>query len=61
MANTLDPKRLHEVFASISENMQSLSKWEQNFIESVSDKYDRRGWLSDNEMDKLEQIYLKVP
>lgn len=40
--------------------LENLSHWEQNFIESVSEQFDEKGNLTDTQCDKLEQIYDKL-
>jgi hypothetical protein len=60
MPHTLDPTRLEEVFKSIEENLDRFTQWEQRFIESTRDQFDRTGSLSDKQMEVLEKIYLKV-
>jgi hypothetical protein len=61
MSDTLAPDRIGEVIEACSENLNLLNQWEQGFIESVSDQWDRNHYLSENQLEKLEQIYLKVP
>jgi hypothetical protein len=34
-----------------------LSSWELNFLESISDQFDRRGDLTDKQFDTLDRIY----
>jgi len=36
---------------------KELTKWEQDFIISISDQFDRRGSLSDKQFEILERIY----
>jgi uncharacterized membrane-anchored protein len=36
---------------------QELTKWEEDFIESVTDQFERRGTLSDRQAEILEKIY----
>lgn len=61
MAHTLDPDRLKDVFEAISQNIEKLSKWEQDFFESVSDQFDRGKTLSEKQLEVIEKIYLKLP
>lgn len=60
MGHTIDPKRIGEVLDACESEMGSLSKWEQGFIESVSDQYANRGFLSEKQLEILERIYLKI-
>ena len=40
----------------------NLTKWEEDFIESISNQFDIRNSLSDKQIDILEKIYTeKVP
>jgi hypothetical protein len=39
---------------------EKLNEWEQEFIESVDDWYDRKGCLTDAQYEKLDDIYEKV-
>lgn len=36
---------------------KTLTKWEENFVSSISDQFDRRGSLSDKQFEILESIY----
>lgn len=36
---------------------RKLSKWEQDFIESISSQYEERGRLSEKQCEVLERIY----
>ena len=60
MAHTLDVKRIREVLDVCESETDKLSPWEQNFLESVSDQYTRKGSLSDKQLEILERIYLKI-
>lgn len=60
--STLDKTRIAEVIEACVENIDRLSKWERGFIQSISDQYDRKRWLSEAQEDILERIYIsKVP
>lgn len=37
--------------------VKTLTGWELNFLESVSDQFSERGRLTDNQFSKLEAIY----
>lgn len=60
MAHTLDLKRLEEVFDVVNEHRDDLSEWETNFLDSVYDQWERQVQLSEKQLEKLEQIYVKV-
>jgi len=36
---------------------EELSDWEKGFIESIKGWWDDRGFLTDGQADKLEEIY----
>lgn len=36
---------------------RDLTPWETNFIESISEQFDRRGTLSEKQFEILERIY----
>lgn len=60
MPHTLDVKRIREVIESCESEIENLTKWEQSFVESISDQYERSGRLSDRQLEILERIYLKI-
>jgi len=41
----------------LNEAEDRLSDWERNFIESISNQMDERGWISDKQVVVLERIY----
>lgn len=36
---------------------KELTEWEEKFIESVTEQFENRNWLSDKQFDVLERIY----
>lgn len=38
-----------------------LSKWENDFLDSVTDQFERGWTLKQKQIDKLEEIYCKLP
>ena len=56
----LDPKRIREVIDRCLD-YDRLSKWERNFLESISDWYDNKGFLTPGQEEHLEKIDMKVP
>lgn len=44
---------LHELESPSKE----LTDWEEKFIESVTDQFDSKGWLSDRQLEILDKIY----
>ena len=58
-----DKDRADSIKAMISacgDASERLTDWETQFIESVSDQFDRRGTLSDKQVSALEGIYNKL-
>ncbi len=51
----------HDLARHMLESLESpsreLTKWEENFIESVAEQYQTKGWLSDRQLEILEKIY----
>lgn len=45
------------MLSSCKDSIDNLSKWEADFLLSISDQFDEKGTLSDRQCDKLEQIY----
>lgn len=60
MAEIWKPQTL-EVYKSwvsaIEDVSEELNDWELNFIESISDKLDRRSNLTERQAEVLERIY----
>lgn len=46
-----------EMLTALETPHKVLTPWEQEFIESVSDQFTRRGSLSDKQFTILERIY----
>lgn len=50
-----------EIIAHFIHELESpykpLSKWEEDFLSSISDQFDRKGTLSDKQFEILEKIY----
>jgi len=44
-------------FEALETPSKELTKWEQSFIESVRDQFERTGRLSDPQLEVLEKIY----
>jgi hypothetical protein len=60
--STLDKNRIGEVIEACADNMDWLTKWEQDFIRSISDQWERRHLLSEGQENTLEKIYVeKIP
>ena len=62
VSNTLDPKRVGEVIEACVDYLDRLTDWEQGFITSIADQWERKCWLSEAQLERLEKIYVeKVP
>jgi hypothetical protein len=61
MPHTLDVAKLKDVFDGIADNMERLSKWESGFFVSVYDQWERGRELSEKQLERLEEIWLKMP
>lgn len=42
---------------SVNEDGWNLTKWEENFMDSISEQFELRGTLSDRQEEILERIY----
>lgn len=42
---------------SVNNEGKNLTAWELQFMESITDFYDRRGFLSEKQQEILERIY----
>jgi len=59
---TKDAQVIEDWINRINEEGVNLSKWEISFMESVTDQFQRRKWISDKQEDIIERIYTeKVP
>ena len=54
---TYKPEVIADWFEQIEQRGRGLSKWEEDFVESVSEQFARRGSLSDRQIEILERIY----
>lgn len=53
-----DPKVLKEWIDRVNdEPSKPLTKWEEDFMVSISDQFDRSGRLSEKQAEILERIY----
>lgn len=54
---TKDPSIIQDWFNQIENNWYKLTKWEESFVESVQEQFQRRGSISDRQEEILERIY----
>lgn len=52
-----DKEFVKEMLERTTNEGQDLTDWENQFIESITDQYNRKGSLSDKQIDILERIY----
>ena len=50
-------KVIADWFKSIEETGVNLTKWEQDFVESVKEQFEKKGSLSEKQQEILERIY----
>jgi predicted DNA binding protein len=60
MSHTLDTDKLKEVFEGLTDKFDKLTKWEQDFVESVKEQYENKGELTERQLEFLEKIWMKV-
>lgn len=54
---TPDRENIERMLVDLSDNMQHLSPWEQQFVESANDQWDRIRHLTEPQIDKLVEIH----
>lgn len=54
---TKDPQVIEDWINQVNEEGKNLSKWELSFMESITDQFERKRWLSDRQEEILERIY----
>jgi hypothetical protein len=52
-----DAKLIAHMIAELEAPTKRLSSWEENFVISVADQFERNGRLSDKQALTLEKIY----
>ncbi len=59
MSEQENKQKLHEswIEACLNESVKRLTKWEEEFLESISDQIARTGSLSERQIEILERIY----
>ena len=57
MCNPGDDETLEHWLTVIEEEGRDLSKWEEDFIESLREQWDRGRWMSERQREILERIY----
>ncbi len=60
MSHTLDTSKLWKVFEDLLNNTNKLSAWECDRLDEWHEKWKAGRTLSDGQLEKLEEMYLKV-
>jgi hypothetical protein len=50
-------EHISHMLGALETPTKGLTNWEQSFIESLTDQWDRSGHLSDRQVEILEKIY----
>ncbi len=53
----MSPDAIERMIEAIQQDGQGLSKWEEDFVESLADQFAERGRLSERQEEILERIY----
>ena len=61
MAQKFDRIQLEYMIDHILSQPKELSKWEQSFVELVSDQLERNGTLSERQQEIVDSIYVRLP
>ncbi len=54
---TKDAQVIESWITLVNEEGKRLSKWELDFMDSITDQFERRNWISDKQEEILERIY----
>ena len=60
MAHTLDVSKLPQIFEELNNNLHKLNSWECDRLSEWEPLYERKGTLSEAQIDCIEKMYLKV-
>lgn len=59
---TQEPKVIQDWIDTINISGKNLSKWEEDFMESLTEQFNERNSISDKQEEILERIYVnKTP
>lgn len=59
---TKDAKVIEHWINTVNEDGFKLSKWELDFMESITEQFAQKNWISDKQEEILERIYVdKTP
>ena len=48
---------IEQMLQSLEAPVKELTKWEENFLESIADQFQQKGSLSDRQFEILDKIY----
>lgn len=51
------PEMIKHMFRELESPNKELTKWEEDFISSITDQFERKNSLSDKQFEILEKIY----
>jgi hypothetical protein len=54
---TKDPEVIERWITLVNEEGRGLNKWEQDFMESITDRFERSRFITDRQEEILERIY----
>lgn len=52
-----DPEVIADWLEQIRINGRNLTKWEEDFVDSVAEQFSEKRWISDKQENILERIY----
>lgn len=63
MASTFDESKLDEVLITLEQPdiQERMTPWERGFVASVSEQYEEKGYLTEGQLIKLEEIWMRMP
>ena len=50
-------ERVSQWIEDVNEGGRNLSAWELGFMESITEQFEKREWLSEKQIEILERIY----
>jgi len=54
---TKDKETIEYWIETVNTEGKNLSKWEEDFMKSITEQFEEKKWLSDKQEDILERIY----
>ena len=54
---TKEPEIILDWITAINDYGRNLTKWEEDFMESITEQFKTRNWISDKQEEILERIY----